>query len=67
MCIRDSGNTALIYAASGGHEAVVKLLLETGEVDINSRDGVGNTALSRAVENGHEAVVEAVVKLLRLH
>jgi ankyrin repeat protein len=44
------------------YEAVVKLLLATGKVDVDTKDSVyGRTPLSRAAENGHEAVV----KLLR--
>ncbi len=44
-----------------GHEAVVKLLLSTGKVNVDMKDNYGGTPLSRAAENGHEAVV----KLLR--
>ena len=55
------GQTPLSRAAEKGHEAVVKLLLETGEVDINSKNQDNQTPLSLAAEQGHEAVV----KLLR--
>jgi ankyrin repeat protein len=48
-------------AAKNGHEAVVKLLLETGKVDIDSKDCYGQTPLWIAAENGHKAIV----KLLR--
>ncbi len=41
-----------------GHEAVVKLLLETKDVDIDAKENrYGQTPLWRAAENGHEAVV----------
>jgi ankyrin repeat protein len=44
-------------AAEGGHEAVVKLLLDTGKVDLDSKDtDSGRTPLSWAAKNGHEAV-----------
>lgn len=56
-----NGRTPLSWAAGGGHEAVVKLLLETGKVNINSKSKDGRTPLSWAAENGHEAIV----KLLR--
>jgi hypothetical protein len=38
----------------GGDEAVVKLLLDTGKVDMDSKE----TTLQWAVRNGREAVVE---------
>ena len=42
----------------GGHEAVVKLLVERGDVEANSKDDSGQTPLSYAAEDGHEAVVK---------
>ncbi|KAH0542764.1 hypothetical protein FGG08_002903 [Glutinoglossum americanum] len=54
--------TPLSWAAERGHEVVVKLLLETGKVEVDSKeDKYGRTPLSRAAEEGHEVVV----KLLR--
>jgi hypothetical protein len=41
-----------------GHEAVVKLLLKTGKVEVNSKDKNGLTPLSWAARNGHEAIVK---------
>jgi ankyrin repeat protein len=38
----DNGETALHFAALGGHEAVVKLLLAMGKVDVDSKDGSGH-------------------------
>ncbi|PVH70389.1 hypothetical protein DL98DRAFT_389862, partial [Cadophora sp. DSE1049] len=49
--------TLLSWAAGNGHEAVVKLLLESGaEVDCKDKDG--RTSLSWAAGSGHEAVVK---------
>ena len=54
--------TAEAWAAGNGREAVVKLLLATGKVDVDAKDNTyGRTPLSWAAGNGHEAVV----KLLR--
>jgi ankyrin repeat protein len=36
---------------------VVKVLLATGQVDVDAKDEYGQTPLSRAAEGGHEAVV----------
>lgn len=41
------GNTALIYAASGGHAEVVRLLLSAG-ADAHARNDAGANALERA-------------------
>ena len=51
------GRTALTWAARGGYEAVVRLLIERGDVDINSKDSDGRTALTLAAEKGHDAIV----------
>jgi ankyrin repeat protein len=41
---------------------VVRLLLETGKVDVDSKDSDGQTPLSLATENGHEAVVQLLLE-----
>ncbi|KAF2174401.1 ankyrin, partial [Zopfia rhizophila CBS 207.26] len=41
-----------------GFEAVVKLLLETGKVDVDSKDAEGRTPLWLAAREGHKAVVK---------
>ena len=54
--------SSLGLAAFNGHEVVVKLLLETGEMDPDSKDEYGLRPLWRAVENGHEAVVRLLLE-----
>ncbi|KAF2175872.1 hypothetical protein K469DRAFT_763229 [Zopfia rhizophila CBS 207.26] len=56
-----SGRTPLSWAAENGHEVVVKLLLATERVDLDSKDKDGQTPLWRAAEKGHEAVVELLL------
>ncbi|KAH0563399.1 hypothetical protein GP486_002033 [Trichoglossum hirsutum] len=56
------GQTPLSWAAERGHEAVVKLLLATEKVDVDSKDTeYGRTPLSWAAERGHEAVVKLLL------
>ena len=44
------------------HETVVKLLLDTGKVDADSKDNkYGPTPLSWAARRGHEAIVKLLL------
>ena len=55
-----SGWTALIYAATGGHDAVVAYLLAEG-AKIDAESPNGTTALMMAVREGHFTTAELLV------
>lgn len=55
-----SGNTALIWAAEGGHLDAVRWLLERG-ADAGARGYLGASALLRACRRGHAEVAEALL------
>ena len=54
--------TCLMWAAENGHEAVVRLLLEKEDVDINAKDNEGMTSLLQAVRCGKDAVARLLLK-----
>jgi len=56
-----SGRTPLAWAARGGHEEVVKILLQRGEANPNKSDNEGRTPLSHAACHGHEGVVKVLL------
>lgn len=53
--------TPLSNAAQAGHENVVKLLLDTRQVDVDSRDAKQRTPFSYAAARGHEGVVHLLL------
>ena len=58
---RQDGNTPLLIASQNGHSAIVKLLLQSSDIDVNvaSKDGI--TPLIHASENGHTAIVKLLL------
>lgn len=57
------GRTPLWWAATNGHEAVVKLLLRTSEVDVNVRNLCHQTPLSSAAGGGYEGIVQLLLAI----
>jgi ankyrin repeat protein len=59
------GNTGLIWGANGGHQGVVRALLEGGageEAVLNAKDHTGMTALMASAMGGHEGVVGVLLE-----
>lgn len=52
---------ALHIAAQRGHEQILRLLLQSGNMDINQQDSDGRTPLLHAVMQNHEPVVRLLL------
>lgn len=61
------GRTPLLLATSDGNEAIVKLLLDSGTVDIDVKDERRRTPLWIASEQGHVAIVELLLNTNRVN
>nr|XP_036587170.1 ankyrin repeat-containing protein [Colletotrichum truncatum]KAF6797901.1 ankyrin repeat-containing protein [Colletotrichum truncatum] len=57
----DYERTPLSWAAGSGHDDIVKMLLDTGKVEVDSMDNSNRSALSWAAGNGHEAIVQMLL------
>ena len=55
------GGTALMFAASHGHERLVNILVQAG-ANITHQDTDGDTALMSAADNGHEKVADLLIR-----
>ena len=55
------GSTALCRAAQGGNAAVLRVMLEHPNIEINKQRGAGRTALFLAVQNGHQECVQLLL------
>ncbi|XP_063080840.1 ankyrin repeat and SAM domain-containing protein 6 isoform X2 [Cavia porcellus] len=56
----EAGNTALQFAAAGGHEPLVRFLLRRG-ASVNSRNHYGWSALMQAARFGHVSVAHLLL------
>ena len=57
--------TALMAAVMGGHEAIVRLLIEQPGIDLNLRDSLeveANTALHHAVLEGQNSILRVLLQ-----
>ncbi|XP_017383309.1 ankyrin repeat and SAM domain-containing protein 6 isoform X2 [Cebus imitator] len=59
-CSDEAGNTALQFAAAGGHETLVRFLLRRG-ASVNSRNHYGWSALMQAARFGHVSVAHLLL------
>ncbi|KAH8723883.1 ankyrin repeat-containing domain protein [Phaeosphaeriaceae sp. PMI808] len=59
--LEDISKELLLSAARKGHEDVVRLLLDTGKIDLDVRDDDGQAPLSWAAKNGHGAIVNLLL------
>jgi ankyrin repeat protein len=60
--LRDpQGWTPLLLASKTGKFCIVRYLLETGKVNVNSKDLHGRTPLLLALENRHEAIADSLL------
>jgi ankyrin repeat protein len=56
----DAGRTPLMWAAHGGHDAVVRLLISRCDVEMLRTCARGETALHYACRRGHKTLVEVL-------
>jgi len=59
-CAERYGVTLLMAAAVGGHEAMVRMLLQRG-ASVNLQDSLGRTALMHAARLGRTVTVQALL------
>ncbi|KAI9154703.1 Ankyrin repeat domain-containing protein [Paramyrothecium foliicola] len=63
-CLNDKdhrGQAPILWASKNGHEAVVKILLDTPGVEPDLEDQYGQTPLYWAARNGHEEIVRSLI------
>ena len=60
--IANQGETPLTYATKKGHLAIVKLLIEEGDADVDVPNEKGETPLCLALVHGHSDVARILAK-----
>ncbi len=60
MAVNRGGETALMWAASRGHEGAIKLLIKS-KANVNAKDQHGFTALMNASQGGHIEAMRALI------
>lgn len=65
--VMERGRTLLSWSAEHGHEAVVKLWLETERVNPDSKRFDNRTPLSFAAEHDREEVIKLLLETGRVH
>ena len=60
----DDGTAAIHLAASSPNDGMLRMLLDTGSVNINAQDGRGNTAMILAAENPASCNIDMVKDLI---
>ena len=58
----ECGETALHFAADGGHKEVVQLILEDERAEVNAKDVEGYTPLHFAATKGHRGTVQLLLE-----
>ena len=58
----ECGETALHFAADGGHKEVVQLILEDERVEVNAKDVRSYTPLHFAAQEGHSGIVQLLLE-----
>ena len=56
------GDTSLSLAAARGQEAVVRLLIERDDIEVDLKGFYNRTPLLLAAKNGHEAIVQLLIE-----
>jgi ankyrin repeat protein len=59
----EKGHSPPSFAALGGQEAVVRLLLSTPRINLNLKNDNGETPVSLATQKGHQTIVHATFSL----
>ncbi|KAM3470695.1 hypothetical protein MY5147_006251 [Beauveria neobassiana] len=57
------GRTPFQLAVQNGYNSVLRMLLDTGEVDVNARDHRQASALLMAAERGHGGIVRTLLRV----